>query len=396
MSDHGGPGNAGLAPLRAYGMLLVGAATRHAGKTTLACALVTGIGRRGPVAAVKVTIVRHDGHGCPRGADGCGVCRSLDAPFRITEEVDAPPGSDTARLLAAGARPVLWLRARPETLAEAARVLIEQFVPGSPVVCESNGLREVVEPDLFVIVRERATTAVKPSARAQWDKADAIVESDLTESEHGRFAPAVNDFDFGTQGWTLRRQASAVVLAGGRSSRMHRDKALLSIEGQPLIAHVVDGLRPHVDELLLSANDATTYAFLGLPVIADREPDQGPMMAVASTLERARHDTVLYSPCDVPRPPAPLVARLFRAARAGGDVIVPQALDGRYEPLFALYRRSALPELWRALDAGERRIVRIYERCDTRVVPIGTGEGLLNINTAADYEALLEEATKRR
>jgi molybdopterin-guanine dinucleotide biosynthesis protein A len=145
--------------------------------------------------------------------------------------------------------------------------------------------------------------------------------------------------------------------------------------------------------VLVSADDGAKYAFLELPVIADRVPEQGPMMAVASTLERARHDTVLYSPCDVPHLPAALVARLFRAARDGGDIIVPRSSDGRYEPLFAIYRRSALPELLRALDAGERRIVRVYDRCDTRVVPVGPGEGLLNINTADDYAALLGDPT---
>ena len=375
--------------VRAAGMLQVGAASRNAGKTTLACALVEAVARSRPVAAVKVTIVRHEGHGCPRGDMGCGVCESLDVPFRITEEAGGPTDSDTARLWAAGARPVLWLCARPETLVSAARALLERLVPGCPVVCESNGLREVVEPDLFVIVRRRGTTSAKPSARAQWEMADAIMES-----TQGRFVPDVTDFGFRAEGWTLRRRAATgVVLAGGRSARMQRDKALLPLDGRPLIDHVVDGLRSHVDEVLISADDGDKYAFLGLPVIADREPQQGPMMAVASTLERARHNTVLYSPCDVPHLPGALVARMFRAARDGGDIVVPRTLDGRYEPLFAIYRRSALPELHRALDVGERRIVRIYDRCDTRVVPVGPGERLLNINTAADYATLLGDTT---
>jgi molybdopterin-guanine dinucleotide biosynthesis protein A len=363
------------ARLRVTGMLLVGSAARNSGKTTLACALVESLARHQPVAAVKVTIVRH-GNGCPRGDEGCGLCESLDVPFRIIEETDPTAKSDTARLLAAGARPVLWLCARPETLPDAVRAL-----------------REVVEPDLFVIVRRRATAAAKPSARAVWDLADAIVESDLGAPDRVEFQPAVTDFGFSAAGWTLRRQASGIVLAGGLSSRMRRDKSLLPLEGRPLIAHVVGELRSHVDEVLVSANDGAKYAFLGLPVIADREPGHGPMMAVASTLEHTRHDTVLYSPCDVPRAPAALVARLFRAARAGGDVIVPISPNGRYESLFAIYRRSALPELRRALEAGERRIIRIYDRCDTRVVPVGPGEGLFNINTAADYEVLLGDPT---
>ena len=372
-------------------MLLVGSASRNAGKTTLACTVVESARRLGrPVAAVKVTIVRQEGRGCPRGDEGCGVCENLDVAFRLSEEVpgSGPDHSDTERLLAAGARPVLWLCARPGTLADAARALLERLPRGCPVVCESNGLREVVEPDLFVIVRRSATTEVKASARAQWEQADALVES-----ADGRFAPDAADIGFHAGGWALRRRATGVVLAGGRSTRMQRDKALLPFEGRPLVSHVVEGLGAHVDEVLVSADDAAKYAFLALPVISDRVPQQGPMMAVASTLERARNDMVLYSPCDVPHLPPALVARLFRAARGGGDVIVPRGPDGRYEPLFAIYRRSALPELLRALDAGERRIVRIYDRCDTRVVPVGPGDGLLNVNTAADYAALIGDKT---
>ncbi|MBN2361779.1 MAG: NTP transferase domain-containing protein [Deltaproteobacteria bacterium] len=378
-----GPGQP--ARIRASGMLLIGSASRNAGKTTLACALVGAIARSRPVAAIKVTIVRHEGHGCPRGEEGCGVCRSLDVPFRLSEEKGGPARTDTARLLAAGAKPVLWLCARPQTLASAVRDALGRLEPGTPVVCESNGLRQVVEPDLFVIVRRRGSTEVKPSAREQWPLADAIVESDSD-----RFLPAAVDFGFGAAGWTLRRQATGVVLAGGRSTRMRRDKALLPLAGRPLIAHAVDGLRSHTEEVLVSAGDAGKYAFLDLPVVVDREPDQGPMMAVASTLERARHDTVLYSPCDVPRLPAVLVARLFRAVR-GGEIAVPRDPDGRFEPLLAVYRRSVLPELWRALAAGQRRLVHVYDRCDTRVVPLEPGEELRNVNTAADYAALLGE-----
>jgi molybdenum cofactor guanylyltransferase len=209
-----------------------------------------------------------------------------------------------------------------------------------------------------------------------------------------RRATAAGDFGYGSGGWTLRRPATGVVLAGGRSSRMQRDKALLPLGGRPFIAHVVEQMRAHVDEILVSADDASKYAFLDLPVVPDRKPDQGPMMAIASTLERARNELVLYSPCDVPDLPASLVARLFRKARSGGDIIVPRYRQGRYEPLLALYRRSILPLVLSALETGERRIVRVYDRCDTRAVEVGPGEALRNINTAADYAALIGDSTK--
>ena len=71
---------------------------------------------------------------------------------------------------------------------------------------------------------------------------------------------------------------------------MGQDKALLPVAGRSLIEHLVDQLRPHFAEILVSANDPERYAFLGLKVVADRHPDVGPMEAVASALEQ--------SPCE--------------------------------------------------------------------------------------------------
>ena len=109
---------------RIRGMLMLGAADRRCGKTTLATRLVRAEAARRAVAGVKVTTV-HDRKGapCPRGNDGCGVCDSLEGPFALTEETGGAPGKDTTRLLEAGAAPVLWLCVRPGALVDGAAAL---------------------------------------------------------------------------------------------------------------------------------------------------------------------------------------------------------------------------------------------------------------------------------
>ena len=363
-------------------ILIVGAAGRNVGKTSLSCAIIQHVSRTRPIVGVKVTTVEDHAGGCPRGDEGCGVCESLVGPWSITEETAPPEGKDTARLLDAGASAVFWLRVHSDRLADGVRALLDRLPKDVPVVCEGNRLRTAVEPGLFVVVHKRGSDRMKPSCRSVWSLADAAIPSD-----DGR--PAVRAEAFGLQDgrWTFRRRATAVVLAGGRSRRMGRDKALLEVDGRPLIQRIVDRLRPHFERVVVSADDAAKYAFLDLEVIPDQDPDQGPMMAIASTLLRSPHDLNFYVPCDLPDIPLRLMARLLRHGRTGGgaDIVVPITPKGRYEPLFAVYRKTALPVIERHLAAGERKIIQVYEDCSTVTVPLQGAAGLENVNTMADY-----------
>ncbi len=156
--------------------LLIGAAGRNAGKTELACALIAS---HKPVAAVKITVVRPENTGgCPRGGEGCGVCSSVnETPYWIREETNPDGPKDTARLLTAGASPVLWLCCRLAALPEALQALLPRL-PNLPVIAESNSLRHLVTPSLFVMVRLKDDRAFKPSARAVLPHVDRLIRSD--------------------------------------------------------------------------------------------------------------------------------------------------------------------------------------------------------------------------
>jgi hypothetical protein len=164
-------------------MLMVAAARSKVGKTELACRLLRKFSASLNIVAVKVTTVRNDRGCCPRGGVGCGACDSLKASFEIVEERrTALPVKDTEKLLAAGARRVFWLRVREGHLAEAARALIERLGHTAIVVCESNSLRHVVTPGVFVMVRAR-DGAQKPSAAAVAHWVERFVESDSEAME---------------------------------------------------------------------------------------------------------------------------------------------------------------------------------------------------------------------
>ena len=158
-------------------MLLIGAAGRDVGKTTFACEVIRRFLDINLYAAKVTAIQARDGL-CPRGGKGCGVCTSLEGDFCITEETRTDGKKDTQRLLAAGAKQVLWLRALKSKLEEGAREFLDTIGPDTPLVCESNSLRNVVVPGLFLMLKNPDAKEMKTSAQQVHSHADIMVHSD--------------------------------------------------------------------------------------------------------------------------------------------------------------------------------------------------------------------------
>ena len=151
-----------------------------------------------------------------------------------------------------------------------------------------------------------------------------------------------------------------VILAGGESSRMGRDKAFVLLAGRPMIAHVAERLRPQVDALALAGGAAPErFAALGLEAFADAQGEKlGPLAGVVAALDHAAargFSHVVTAPCDAPFLPLDLVARL---AASGGAAVV--ELGGKFEPTFALWPASAAGEARRLLgeSAGPMALAR--------------------------------------
>jgi len=358
---------------------MIGATDRNSGKSTLACRLIEQHAPTQDVVAVKVTTVRERHGECPRGGEGCGACSSLDGDWAITEETGQHPDKDTGRMLAAGATKVYWLRVCQEHLDDGFRALLETVGPDVPVICEATGAREVVQPGLFLMTQGRDADNIKPSAVTVRHLADQEVTFDGTE-----FDLPLDAVQYHGERWTLRRQATAIVMAGGRSTRMGENKALLELNGEPLIARVVDQLRPHFAEILVSANAPDKLTFLGLPVVVDRESGQGPLMGISSALAAARHDLCFVVACDIPELDLDLMAALFRRAK-DHDAVVPRQLEQQFfEPLFAVYRKSFTDAADAVLASGKRKIWLAYDRCRVAYLDLADGEAPVNINTPED------------
>ena len=368
--------------LRVPGMLLIGATGRNVGKTELACSLIRQLAHKTPVVGVKVTTINEKSGECPRGGDGCGVCSSLSTDWHITEETDPAPGKDTARLKQAGAARVFWLRVMTTHLREGFEELSRLLPPGVPIVCESNSLRTVVRPDLFVMVKDKRSDQVKPTAQRVRHLADAIFASDGSSLDTDLAA-----FDIVDGRWTLRRPATAIVLAGGRSSRMGRDKSLLKVGNSTMLDHIVSRLTPHFNELLLSVDTLDRYVPPSVRAVPDRIPGLGPFMAVATCLEASSNDLNLVVACDMPGLDVDLATAMLSRA-LGHDGVIPQTAPDRFEPLFAVYRKSLLPAANRLLASGELRILALLTEGRFAFLQCGTDSqgAFTNLNTPEEFE----------
>ena len=145
-------------------MFLIGSTGSNTGKTTLACKLLNKFASSHKITAVKITAIKEKGGKCPRGGQGCGVCTSLEGKFDITEEKDPCTGKDTSKLLVAGAAKVYWMRVLYEHLDEGFDAMLEVLPENNLIICESNAIRDIVRPAVFIMTDKGEGKFSKPSA----------------------------------------------------------------------------------------------------------------------------------------------------------------------------------------------------------------------------------------
>lgn len=185
-----------------------------------------------------------------------------------------------------------------------------------------------------------------------------------------------------------------LILAGGGSRRMGREKALVPLGGQPLIAHVAAALAPQVVQLAVNAGgDASRFAALGLPVLPDTGwEDAGPLAGLATGLRWAAGRgaaALVTAPCDTPFLPGDLAARLHRHGPAAHAASL-----GRAHPACAIWPPACLPALGAWLTRGNRKFLHFASSIGSVAVDFpatADNDPFLNVNSPGE----LAEAERR-
>jgi molybdopterin-guanine dinucleotide biosynthesis protein A len=164
-----------------------------------------------------------------------------------------------------------------------------------------------------------------------------------------------------------------VLLAGGQSRRMGGgDKCLLELAGKPLLAHVIERLKPQASALVLNANgDLDRFSEFGLPTIADPvEGFAGPLAGVLAGFTWARENApdtrwIVTAATDTPFFPQDLVARLLDATKGQYPAIALASSNERMHPVFGLWPVALAGDLHQALESGTRKVLDWTDRHKT-------------------------------
>jgi molybdopterin-guanine dinucleotide biosynthesis protein len=196
------PGKGGPKPVPAIqfpNFLLVGGTGRNSGKTEFVCSIIRTAKASHPVVGLKVTTFTEGDEGCHGQRDAHTAARYYPTGYQITEEKQPVPDKDTSRMLQAGAGRVYWLRARRECLTEGLDDVLRMVEPGELVVCESNSLRHILKPDIFLVIRDQMPE-IKPTCLEVLGMADVIVTSDGKS-----FIPPPDAVVYSGGRWTINR-----------------------------------------------------------------------------------------------------------------------------------------------------------------------------------------------
>lgn len=184
-------------------------------------------------------------------------------------------------------------------------------------------------------------------------------------------------------------------MAGGKNSRMQKNKAFLELRGRSLVERSLEVLQTVFSEVLISSNQPELFASYGVRVIPDLIRDKGPLGGVYTGLSTAVHEVSFFVACDMPFLQANIIRYLAQYVNEF-DVVVPHGKAGLH-PLHAFYRRNCLPFIEDNLKAQRLKIIDLYSDCRVRYVefpelaPFGNLSKIFcNINTPEEWADIQE------
>ncbi len=184
---------------------------------------------------------------------------------------------------------------------------------------------------------------------------------------------------------------SGIILSGGKSTRMGRDKGLIKLNGKPMIQHVIDHIEPICDQLLISANDKS-YKDFGFPVYHDEIDEIGPAGGILSCFKHSKHEKNIIISCDLPFASTQFIRKLLDLS---GDYEITLPMSGtHYQPLCAVYSRQVYPVFEKTVNKGIFSLKSIIKSFRIQVIKPEDIQGydlsreLRNINSPDDLKKI--------
>ncbi|MWV46532.1 NTP transferase domain-containing protein [Paenibacillus sp. HJL G12] len=206
-------------------------------------------------------------------------------------------------------------------------------------------------------------------------------------------------------------EITGVVLAGGQSSRMGRNKALLTVGREKVIDTIISAMSEVAQDILISANDLNAYRELGKKIIEDQFPGQGPLSGIHAALQAANTPWIMVAACDMPFVSSDLFRFLVKTVaevqisdtgESNCQAMIPIG-DGRVQPLLGAYHISSLPALEESLKSGklrmtdwlaQLRVQYITEEVLLHETGMEASRAFFNMNNPEDYTLAVQRQAK--
>lgn len=190
-------------------------------------------------------------------------------------------------------------------------------------------------------------------------------------------------------------EVTAVILAGGKSSRFGADKTQLPWGNSLIIHHLVEECKRIAQEVLIISNHQNKFAIDGVREISDFFKEKGPLGGFHAGLQEAQYDTVFFTACDMPLFNIDLAQKLLGKIKDGVQGALP-IHSGKTEPLFSvLYRPIALPAAQILLEQDKRRLMDFFKQLNTTYVECPDANFQFNLNHQEDYLSFLTSNQKQ-
>jgi molybdopterin-guanine dinucleotide biosynthesis protein A len=187
-------------------------------------------------------------------------------------------------------------------------------------------------------------------------------------------------------------QLTGIILSGGKSSRMGKEKGLVDFQGKPLISHAILALKPLVDNIIIGANNhLNDYRKFGYTIIEDEVKNIGPIGGVLSALRNSDTKYNIILSCDMPFINAELLHYLNIKSQ-DYDVVVPIHDTDKIEPLCGIYSKDIIHVMEVAVENGNFKLRDIFENVRFKAIkvdaslPFYSDNLFYNINSPADIK----------
>jgi len=260
------------------------------------------------------------------------------------------------------------------------------------LIIESNSILNEITPEILIYL---TGDSQKPSAKKaeeiadikRGDRVDALKISDLAMSL------SVDESIIRKIAWISGARPSpltAIILAGGKSTRMGCEKALLSMGGKSVIASINLSLSKIFDEVIVVTSRENRCKFKGMKTVCDKVSGLGPLMGIVTGLKESKTELNFITACDIPEINTQLIYELF-AFSEDHDIVVPSFKEEFKEPLFGVYKKYVIGAAERMLSEHRRRVDSIFSLVNTKIISVENSKWYVNLNTKEDYENYLKE-----